>query len=163
MTERPPQRSRELLFVGLFAVAMGVMAMLFVTGLLPSKGTAPAPTWIGALAGFIFVLAGGALMLRWFAGGDTHDGELPKDAPMWILAVYYLVGLMVIGALATIASWVAFGPGERGFTMSAPYLSRGPANEWLGRSLFGAGALLVWLFFFVAAASWGRKLRRRSI
>lgn len=157
MTEKRA-RSKELLFVGLFAVAMGIIPMLMVTGVLSS--TLHAPLWVGVLAGGVFILAGSALVLRWFAGGDANDGEMPKSAPLWLRAVYYLMGLAVIGALAAIGTWVAFGPGTRAFSVSIPFLGSGPGNEWIGRGAFGLGAILTWLFFVVAAVSWSRKLRR---
>jgi len=47
--------------------------------------------------------------------------------------------------------------GERAFSTTIPFLGKG-ANELIGRSAFGAGALLTWLFFFVAATTWWRKL-----
>jgi hypothetical protein len=161
MSEPPAHSSKELLLVGLFAIAMGVMAMLVVSGVLPAKG-AHAPLWVGACAGSVFILAGGALVLRWFAGGNASDGEWPQGAPLWLRAVYYLIGLACIGALAAIGTWVAFGPGERAFSVSMPFLGKGPANEWIGRGAFGAGALLTWLFFFIAAVSWWRKLMRTN-
>jgi len=156
MTETPVRSSTKLLLAGLFAVAMGVMLLLFASGVVPSKG-ANAPAWIGVCAGLPFLLAGGALLLRWFAGGSADDGEMPEGAPFWSRAVYQLAGLICIGTLAAIGTWVGFGPGERAFSTTIPFLGKG-ANELIGRSAFGAGALLTWLFFFVAATTWWRKL-----
>ena len=150
-------KSKELLFVGLVAIAMGAMVMLAVTDVLPGKG-ARAPVWVGVCAGLVFMLAGGALVLRWFAGGETHDGEMPRGTSFWQRAVYYLIGLICIGALAAIGTWVAFGPGPRAFSMSIPFLGKGPASEWLGRGVFGVGAVLVWLFFIVAARRYWQRL-----
>ena len=112
--------------------------------------------------GLVFVLAGGALVLRWRAGGETHDGELPRGSPVFLRGVYYLLGLVCIGSLAAIATGVAFGPGTRAFSMSIPFLGKGPANEWLGRTVFGIGAMLVWLFFIVAARKSWQKLTRNE-
>ena len=63
MAETPVRSSTKLLLAGLFAVAMGVMLLLFASGVVPSKG-ANAPAWIGVCAGLPFLLAGGALLLR---------------------------------------------------------------------------------------------------
>lgn len=157
MPEKPAP-SKELLFVGLFAIAMGVIPMLMLSGIIPGS-TLRAPVWVGALAGGVFILAGLALVLRWCAGGDTHDGEMPKSAPLFLRALYSLIGLACIGALAAIGTWVAFGPGERAFSVSIPFIGSGPANQWLGRSVFGFGALITWGFFLLAAVTWWRKLR----
>ena len=152
-------KSKELLLAGLAAIVMGAIVMLAVTGILPGKG-ARAPFWVGACGGLVFVLAGGALVLRWFAGGATHDGELPKGSPVWLRAVYALLGLMCIAGLAAVGSWVAFGPGVRAFSMSVPFLGKGPAGEWLGRTVFGIGAVLTWLFFIMAARRAWRTLMK---
>jgi hypothetical protein len=157
-----PATSKELLVVGLFAIAMGAMVMLAVTGILPGKGP-QAPIWVGVCGGLVFVLAGGALVLRWLAGGEAHDGEVPRGSPTWLRGVYYLLGLVCIGSLAAIGSWVAFGPGARAFSVSVPFLGQGPANEGLGRAVFGIGAMLVWLFFIVAARKYWQKLSRRGL
>jgi hypothetical protein len=158
MTDKP-HTSLELLLIGLLAIAMGALAMLAVSGFLPGK-SANAPLWVGVAGGMIFVFAGGALVLRWYAGGDTHHAELPEASPHWLRASYYLIGLACIGTLAAIGSWVAFGPGERAFTMTSPFGS-GPGDPWIGRIAFGAGALVSWLFFMLAARSYWRRLSRR--
>ncbi len=161
MSAKPRQAtSLELLLIGLLAIAMGALAMLAVSGLLPAK-SADAPLWIGVAGGMVFVFAGGALVLRWFAGGSADDAELPQDSPRWLHASYYLIGLACIGMLAAIGSWIAFGPGERAFTMTIPSLGEGPSNPWVGRIAFGVGALVSWLFFVLAARSYWRRLTRR--
>jgi hypothetical protein len=153
--------SLELLLIGLLAIAMGALAALAVSGLLPGK-SAGAPIWIGVAGGMIFVFAGGALVLRWFAGGEAHDSELPESSPRWLRASYSLIGLACIGLLAAIGTWVAFGPGERAFTMTIPYGGSGPGNQSIGRIAFGVGALVSWLFFILAARSYWRRLTRRE-
>lgn len=154
-----PATSKELLLAGLAAMVMGAFVMLSVSGILPGKG-AHAPVWVGLCGGMVFVLAGAALLMRWFAGGETHDGEMPRGTSFWLRGAYYLLGLICIGALAAIGTWVAFGPGTRAFSMSIPFLGKGPANEWLGRAVFGTGAVLIWLFFLVAARMYWQKLMR---
>jgi hypothetical protein len=144
-----------------FVIALGALIMLAATGVLPSKG-GDAPAWVVACAASIFVLAGGLLVLRSFMGGDVNDQELPRGAPFWLRAIYYVAGLGVVAALATIGTWVAFGPGERAFSVSIPFLGSGPGNEWIGRAAFGIGAALTWLFFVIAAVAWWRKLIRRE-
>ena len=146
-----------LQFWGLFAIALGALIILAAAGVLPSKGE-DAPAWVVALAGLIFVFAGGLLLLRSFMGGNMSDVEIPRGVPLILRATYYVAGLTVVAALATIATWVAFGPGERAFSVSIPFLGTGPAKEWIGRGVFGFGAALIWLFFVIAAVAWWRKL-----
>jgi hypothetical protein len=150
----PTGRSKELLLAGLVATAMGAAIILFASGIVPVKN-ANAPPWIGTIAGLLFVIVGGALLLRWSAGGSANDGDMPAQAPLWSRAVYYAAGLACVAALATIGSWVAFGPGERVFSASIPLLE----NPWIGRAIFGTGAILSWMFFLAAASDGWRKLR----
>jgi hypothetical protein len=154
MTDKP-HPSLELLLIGLLAIAMGALAMLAVSGFLPGKN-ADAPQWVGLAGGMVFVFAGVALVLRWLAGGAADNAELPQGSPRWLHASYYLIGLACIGMLAAIGSWVAFGPGERAFTMTTP-LGSGAGDPWTGRIAFGVGALVSWLFFFLAARSYWRR------
>lgn len=149
-------KSKDGLGAGIAAISVGLLVMLFVSGVIPSKGV-NAPAWVGMIAGGAFVLAGSALVLRSFAGGDAHDGELPIDAPRWLRITYYVLGLSMIGSLAVIGTWVAFGPGERVFSMSVPFAGTGPADQSVGRTIFGIGTLITWGFFFIAAISWWRK------
>ena len=161
MTAPPKSSRKETILAGLFALAMGVFIMLVATGILPAKGSAHAPAWIGVLAGLAFALAGFVIVVRAAAGGDPNE-DLPADAPWWMRFIQYGFGLGVIGALAAIGTWVAFGPGHRAFSISIPFLGSGPANEWIGRGVFGFGAVLVWLFFILAAAKWGPRLLGRA-
>lgn len=149
-------KSNNSLGAGIAAMSAGLLVMLFVSGVIPSHG-ANAPTWVGMIAGGAFVLAGSALVLRSFAGGDRNDGELPIDAPRWLRIAYYILGLSMIGSLAAIGTWIAFGPGERVFSMSVPFVGTGPADQSVGRTIFGIGTLITWGFFVIAAVSWWRK------
>ncbi len=155
----PPMTAAGLRFWGLFTITLGALIMLAAAGVFPPKG-GDAPPWVVACAASVFVLAGALLVMRSFMGGNMNDSEMPSDTPIWIRAIYYAAGLAVVAALATVGTWVAFGPGERAFSMSIPFLGEGPANPWIGRAAFGIGAVLTWLFFVVAAIAWGRKLRR---
>ena len=165
MTDQKPASKRELLFIGLFAIAMGVITVLIAGGVIPAKpATGPhAPMWLATLSGSIFLLAGAAIMLRALAGGAAENGDLPADAPLWLRALYYAMGLAVVGTLAAIGTWVAFGPGERTFSTTIPFLASGPANEWVGRAAFGAGAVIGWLMFAMFAVSWWRKLKSATM
>jgi hypothetical protein len=154
-----PLTAAGLRFWGLFAVALGALVMLATAGMFPSKG-GDAPPWVVACAASSFVFAGSLLVLRSFMGGDMHASELPRGVPLRLRVAYYALGLAVVGALATVGTWVAFGPGERAFAVSLPFLGSGPANPWIGRAMFGVGAVLTWLFFVVAAVAWWRKLVR---
>jgi hypothetical protein len=61
-------------------------------------------------------------------------------------------------SLGAIGTWVAFGPGERKFSSSIPFL---PAwlNEPIGRTVFGIGAILIWIILIASAVVGARRLR----
>ena len=162
MTPPSNPSRKEPILAGLFAIAIGTFIMLLAIGVIsPGKGSMHAPAWVGFLAGLAFALAGLGIVVRVAAGGEPND-DLPADAPWWMRLIQYGFGLATIGSLAAIGTWVAFGPGHRAFSISIPFLGTGPANEWLGRAVFGFGAVLVWLFFVLAAVKWGRRLLGRA-
>jgi hypothetical protein len=78
----------------------------------------------------------------------------------------FLLGGAIVGLMAVILNWIAFGPGERGFGggLALPFVSvSGPASEWTGRVAFGIGAVLVDVFLVWMTARGLRDLvgRRR--
>ena len=103
-------------------------------------------------------------MLRALAGGTAENGDLPADAPLWLRALYYAMGLAVVGTLAAIGTWVAFGPGERTFSTTIPFLASGPSESSGSDAIaFGAGARgRVGCCSFCRARYW-RKLKSASM
>lgn len=82
-------------------------------------------------------------------------GVVPVDprtvhAPMWIASA--------AAALASIGSWVVFGPGSRTCSGTGMFLLSREAGETVGRIVFGFGALLTWLITLALAVSGARKL-----
>ena len=75
--------------------------------------------------------------------------------------VRYLAMVAIFVSFAAIGSWVAFGPGDRAFTVSVPFGS-GPASEIVGRVAFGIGAIITWLCTIVVAVIGARKLFPRE-
>lgn len=72
----------------------------------------------------------------------------------------YLLGLGIISSLAAIATWIAFGPGPRAFTVTLPFVGRGPGDETVGRAVFGFGAVLMWMFLAAFVVVSIQRLRR---
>jgi hypothetical protein len=71
---------------------------------------------------------------------------------------YYVLGLTAAAALASIGTWVAFGPGPRAFSGTGMFLLSREAGETVGRIVFGFGAVLTWLITVALAVSGARKL-----
>ena len=148
----------EATAIGLLAVATGLYFSLVGIGVLPFPGgprNLHGPLWIVLCCGLAFGFGGIAVLLQRIAGGNLSNGDLPPDAPRWIHVVLYLLGVAIFACFALVASWIAFGPGERAFSGTVP---TGPT---LGRIVFGIGALIMWLGTIGFAVSGARKLRQR--
>jgi len=141
---------------GLLALGMGVFIVLSAFGMIPSRGSS-GERWIGAIAGMAFVLGGLAALIQTCARA-TPDGNLPSTAPSWVRVTLYLLSLAIVVSFGAIGTWVAFGPGERAFGISIPFL---PAwlNEPVGRTAFGVGAVLIWIILIPIAVAGARRLR----
>ena len=62
------------------------------------------------------------------------------------------------GALATIGTWVAIGSGPRAFSLSAPLVEMQTTGEMIGRTVFGLGAVIVWIYVIALTVGTVRKL-----
>jgi hypothetical protein len=157
MDEQARPLDKTAIACGLLAIALGVFVLLSAIGIIPSRGGFEGGRWIGVTAGLAFVFGGLAAVIQTCAKA-TPSGELPSSAPIWVRLTLRLLSIAIVVALGTIGTWVAFGPGERKFGISIPFL---PAwlNEPIGRAAFGVGAVLIWLFLIVMAVVGLRSLR----
>ena len=153
---------RAAVALGLVITAAGLLLVLFAVGLVPgAEASLEAPRWVVACAGLMFALCGGAVIVGYaVAGGVGPDGDLPAGTPRWVRLTQYLLGLGIIGNLAAITTWIAFGPGPRAFTVMLPFVGRGPGDETVGRAVFGFGAVLMWVFLVVFVVVSVQRLRR---
>lgn len=145
----------------LFAIATTVAAgggyfVLVGFDLAPAPGRINGPDWLGTLCGLAFFLAGIALALRAYLKMDDRETDVPADAPRWAKIVFWLTAVGITVCLASAGSWVAFGGGERHFSMSG--FITGPANELLGRVMFGLGAVIAWIIVAVFARVGARRI-----
>lgn len=147
------------LVVGLIAAAVGLTFTLMAVGVLPIPGgraSVKGPIWLLFCGGLVFLLAGLAVVIQFF-GGAGSGGELPAVAPLWLRIAHYVAGLVVIGSLAAVGTWIAFGSGERAFAVSTSFFT-GRSSEWVGRAVFGFGAALAWFALIAFAMSGARRL-----
>ena len=164
MVEETASSARSNILWGLFAAAMGAFIVagacnLFGLNMHPTKDT---PSWIGICAGLIFVAGGLAVILQSLpVAKPMPDGGLSPNAPRWVQGISLALGLFIVGGLAAVGLWIAFGPGERHFSSNLPFMS-GPANDTLGRVVFGIGAVLTCLAFLAFLVSGARRLLRRE-
>ena len=133
--------------LGALTCAMGVYFFLSGLCVVPTPGKAEGPAWIGLCVGLVFTAGGAAVMLRGAAGIPDDARDLPAGTPRWLQIVYWLMAVLIAVGLAATGTWVAFGPGERHFTVGG--IISGPIGNDFGRTVFGFGAVLSWL---IAAA-----------
>ena len=69
-----------------------------------------------------------------------------------------MLGIGIAGALATIGTWIAIGSGPRAFNLSAPLVEMQTAGEMIGRTVFGLGAVIVWIYMIALTVGTVRKL-----
>ena len=126
---------------GLFGL-VGLAILLLALGLLPvDEARLETPRWVVGAAGLAFFLIGILLL-------TTPPSQTPEAAAR-ITWRTLLLGGGVVGALAAVFNWVAFGPGPRAFggSVSIPFVSvSGPSSEWAGRAAFGVAAVLMDVF-----------------
>lgn len=158
MNLHKPASSRTTLLCGLLAVAVGLFLLLVGLGVVPvNPRSVHGPLWIVAAAGISFMLAGIAVAVGAIYG-VSETGELPKDTGWWMRLFFYLIGVIIAGALASVGTWIAFGPGARAFSGTGMFLLSREAGELVGRVVFGFGAVLAWLCTIAIAVSGARKL-----
>ena len=159
-----PLSPRAAVALGLAVGAMGALIILLALGIIPgADASLEAPRWVVAAAGLAFVLAGAAMIVGYaVAGGAAPDGDLPPGTPRWVRVTQSLLGLGIIVALAAVATLVAFGPGPRAFTVTLPFVGRGPGDETVGRVAFGIGAVLMWVILAAFVVVSVQRIRRNK-
>jgi hypothetical protein len=105
----------------------------------PSPGV---PQWVAYTACAAFLLAGVILSAQAFG----FAGVVKWVAPL------------IVVALAGIASWIAFAPGERECASSFSFFGLGGSGVASCKPAFAIAAILIWIFF--AAVLWFNYLRK---
>ncbi|HEY2163228.1 MAG TPA: hypothetical protein VGH04_04520 [Gemmatimonadaceae bacterium] len=139
---------RRALLIGTVCVACGVGPMLGAIGVGPFHLSPGVPPWMGAAAGIAFLFASILLFADAAAGGTDADGSLPATAPRFVRFIQSAAGLGIVVVMGSMATWIAFGRGERHFseTVVLPFTAYGSGGgELPGRIEFGIAALLIWV------------------
>jgi hypothetical protein len=136
---------------GLLAAAMGLLYMLYALGILGSQRRSDSgdPHWLGFVFGLIFLLGGTAVVIQTItkrAGSSAETG--PAAMPPSLDLLRHVMAFVIVGLLGVVASWVAFGSGQRHFAGSGAIF-----GETGGRILFGVGAALVWAVLLAVSIS----------
>lgn len=149
--------------IGVLFIACGIPPILIGVGAIAPAST-DAPGWVASAAGLMFACAGAAVIVDYGIGGGLGpDGDFKPGTPLSIRVANLALGLAIVGLMAAVFGWVAFGPGPRRFTstITLPFMPlRWRSGEWTGRAAFGAFSLLLVLMFVAGGISGVRRLRR---
>jgi hypothetical protein len=150
---------RAATMMGALFVGVGLLVVLAAGGVIPADDKSfHAPRWVVSACGLLFVVAGVAVAVTAAPGAPEGAGRTTWRS--------LLLGGTIVGLMAAVFNWIAFGPGERRFGggIALPFVSiGGPASEWSGRATFGLAAVLLDLFLVWFLARGLRELlgRRR--
>jgi hypothetical protein len=159
--EAPRQASpHEIVGVGIAFAAGGLYFILGAAGYLPMPET-NGPNFLGYCIGAAFLFAGLTCVVRARAGMADHDSDVPDKAPSWSKLAYRALGIGIAGALAIIGTWIAIGAGPRAFSLSAPFVEMHTAGEVIGRTVFGLGAVILWIYVIALAVGTVRQMLDR--
>jgi hypothetical protein len=147
----------DVIGVGIAFSATGLYIMLGAAGYLPMPES-HSPAFIAFCAGAAFLFAGLTCMVRARAGMTDLQHDLPDSAPRWTQVSYRVLAIGAAGALATIGTFIAIGSGPRAFSLSAPFVEMQTSGELIGRTVFGLGAVIVWIVVIALTVGTVRKL-----
>src|SRR3954452_1911762 len=146
------------------AIALSLAGLYFMLGsfgVLPMPD-ADGPAFLVFAAGAAFLFAG--LFCLGCARTDMTDNQttLPEASPVWLKLSYQMLAIGIFGAFATIGTWIAIGSGPRALAVSLPFVSMQTAGDALGRTIFGLGAVIVWICVIALTVSTVCKLFNRG-
>lgn len=154
----PSQASpHDVIGVGAAFSAAGLYFMLGAAGYVPMP-EANSPAFIVFCAGLAFLFAGLTCMVRARAGMLNMASDVPASAPRWTQVSYRMLAIGVAGAMATIGTWIAIGSGPRAFSLSAPLVEMHTTGEIIGRTVFGLGAVITWIYVIALTVGTVRKM-----
>ena len=117
---------------GLLTAGLGLIPMLAAFDVGPvRRAEINGPPWLGLVGGALFFAAGLVLLM-----GQRLQGAVAGS----------LVAFLMVGGLAAMANWVAFGPGTRtcGVSAGLPFFSSSrSASDFTCRIAFGVGAVFL--------------------
>ena len=112
--------------------------MLIAVGIIPTSVSEwPVPRWVAIVASSLFLVAGLYVLLQ-------H--RIQRLEPRLRKRIIGLFPLLIVTGMAVLANWVAFGPGERAFSMGGYNGLIGiqmGGDELIGRIVFGISGIFL--------------------
>jgi hypothetical protein len=136
----------DLYGIGIAFASAGVYFVLVGWGVFPMPGNTASPPFVIVCAGLAFLFAGLVAIVRGKAGANDRDSDLPAGAPRWTHVSCRVLAIAIAGSLAAIGTWIAIGSGPRAFSFSGPFIEMRTTGELIGRTVFGLGAVIVWIY-----------------
>jgi hypothetical protein len=164
--QSPVQASRqatphEIVGVGVVFSVGGLYVILAAAGYLPMP-EANGPIFLVYCAGAAFLFAGLTCMVRARAGMVGNESDMPEGAPLWTKLAYHVLAIGIAGALALIGTWIAIGSGPRAFNVTGPFIEMRTTGELIGRTVFGLGSVIVWIYVIALTVGTVRKFLSRG-
>lgn len=154
---------RGAVAIGSLFIACGIVPILIGFGVI-APASQDAPRWVASAVGLMFACAGAAIVVDYGIGGGLDpSGDFKPGAPLPLRIANLSLGLAIVGLMASVFGWVAFGPGPRQFTstLTLPFMPlRWRSGEWTGRAAFGAASILLVVMFVACGVSGVRRMRR---
>lgn len=157
-----------ILMGGGFLVGGLVIVFIALDWIRVDPDSIHAPRWVLGLVGGMFALPGVGALYYGIVNGLTPDSARARERSDEdrFSVVGWLLGLVMVGGMTAVASWVAFGPGEREFSggigVGGVGVHGSGGSELLGRGVFGIGAVLCGLFTLWGLVYGLRRLRHAS-
>jgi phosphotransferase system glucose/maltose/N-acetylglucosamine-specific IIC component len=158
MTERGMSR-RGVVALGSVVALVGLAVLAVSVWGPPEKFESP--RWVIGAVGGSFLFLGVWTAVLYARGYDPKNPSATMPSPRVQFAV--LVPAMILFVIPF--HWVAFWPGPRRFetSFSSPSLSgSGTSHGWMGRAVFGAGAILTDAMIVGLVVSLVRRMRSKS-
>ncbi len=137
-----------LLAIGVVFAGGGLYLALSGAGLAPSPSPLHGPNWLALAVGLVFFATGLSVLVRGWLAVPDNQPNLPAGTPAIFVAIQWLAAFVIIAGLASVATWIGFGDGDRHFSLSMPFGSSNAkitGGEAIGRAMFGLGAIITWL------------------
>ncbi len=149
----------KVTLIGIGLGIMGLCGVLIGFEVLPVPGgraNLHGPLWLATLIGLIVLLAGAACAIQGLDRANAN-AQLAADAPFWMRAAQYFIGVALFGGFALLSTWVSLAGDARYFSSGIPFL--GAANVPFARIMFGFGAVICWIVAIVYGVIGAGKLR----